>query len=260
MDNLPVPSDQLSSDKERRAREKAAQSAADKARAHKAALGRLGKYAGAVAVLGAVVVGLVWAAANGGSDYPVVSPSEITANDWKKGNPEAAVVLLEYADMQCPACAFYNNQVVARLQDEYGDRVLFVYRHFPLRTIHRNADNGARAAEAAGRQGKFWEMLNVLFANQTSWESLANPEETFLGYATSLGLDAEQFTVDYASDSVKDKVNADYKSAVAAGLTSTPSFFLNGQFIEEAGGYDGLKTHIENALAQTTQLPTENGE
>lgn len=243
---------QHSLDKDLRAEKKAAQAAADRARVRKARLGRIAKYAGMLGIFVVIMGGLFWLSQGG---ITVVPPSEITADDWKKGNPEASVVLMEYSDPQCPACAYYNNNVLNQIMSEYGDRMTFVYRHFPLRSIHPNADEGAWAAEAAGKQGKFFEMVNVLFANQTSWESLGNPLETFTGYAQNLGLNTEQFVTDYKSGDVRDAVNADYKSAIAAGLSSTPSFFVNGQYLQNVNGYEGLKNALEAALAQEQQAP-----
>lgn len=248
---------QSSSEKDLRAEKKAAQAAADRAQARKAKLARVMKYVGMFGIFAAIVGGLIWLSQSGA---PITPPSEITADDWKKGNPEASVVLLEYSDLQCPACAYYNNSVMNQLMSEYGDRVLFVYRHFPLRTIHPNADEGAWAAEAAGKQGKFFEMVNVLFANQQAWQGLSNPYDTFEGYAKSLSLDIAQFATDYNANDARDSVNGDYKSAIAAGLSSTPSFFINGQYIQDAGGYDGLKAVIEAALAANSQAPTETSD
>ncbi|MEK7508222.1 MAG: thioredoxin domain-containing protein, partial [Patescibacteria group bacterium] len=91
-----------------------------------------------------------------------------TANAWMKGNPSALVTLVEYSDFQCPACGSYY-PIVKRIMAEFGDRINLTYRHFPLRRIHESADLAARASEAAGNQGKFWEMHDMLFENQARW-------------------------------------------------------------------------------------------
>lgn len=224
-------------------------------RRQKALLRRIVRYVAIVGVLVLAVSGMIALSNATKLTVPVPLATEVTANDWTKGNPEASVVIVEYSDFQCPACAAYE-PVMTQLLAEYGDRMLFVYRHFPLKTIHRNAASGAAAAEAAGIQGKFWEMHNVLFANQDSWSTLANPGSEFEKYATALGLNTEQFMTDYASKTVKDEVEADYQSGLDAGLDSTPSFFLNGSLITtNPQGYEGLATLIEGELAKTNQEP-----
>ena len=90
---------------------------------------------------------------------------EITEKDWVKGSADAPVTLVEYTDFQCPACGAYY-PLIKQLTEEFGDKVRVVIRHYPLIEIHKNALSGARAAEAAGRQGKFWEMYDILFSNQ----------------------------------------------------------------------------------------------
>lgn len=101
-------------------------------------------------------------------DGNVTIPNTITADDWVKGKKDSKVVLVEYSDFQCPACAAYF-PMVEQVMDEYKDKVAFVYRHFPLISIHPYAEPMARASEAAGKQGKFWEMYQLIFKNQTAW-------------------------------------------------------------------------------------------
>lgn len=95
-------------------------------------------------------------------------PNVVTADDWVKGKKDSQVILVEYSDFQCPACAAYF-PMIERVMDEYKDRVAFVYRHFPLTGIHPYAETMARASEAAGKQGKFWEMYQLIFKNQSVW-------------------------------------------------------------------------------------------
>ena len=183
----------------------------------------------------------------------VTSPGaafEIRSDDWVKGNPKAAVRLIEYSDFQCPACGSYY-PLVKELAEEYGDRVAFVYRHFPLATIHRNAFSAAIAAEAAGRQGDFWGMHDTLFEKQAAWGESSNPEELFAGYAADLDLDAERFRTD-SVDSSLTRVERDAMNGLA--LNSTPTFFLNGVKIANLRSLEEFKTQIEAALA-TAPLP-----
>lgn len=243
------------SEKELRDARKAQQSAADRARARKAGLKKALKYLLVAAIPVAIVVGMVIASRGSSTHAPIPLPSAITADDWTEGNPMATVTIVEYSDTQCPTCAYFNPLITRALED-YGDRIYFAYRHFPL-GIHKNSQQGARAAEAAGKQGQFFPMLNMLFAKQNEWSVLPNPQTAFVSYATSLGLNADQFTTDYNSAEVKDLVKADLTSAERAGLQGTPTFFVNGQQIDlPKGGYDGLAAIIEAALAKTQQAPT----
>lgn len=216
---------------------------------------RVWRYAGFLVLLIALVVGIAWLAAQAPASTTVALPTEVSADDWKKGNPEAEVVIVEYGDFQCPACAEIN-PVVNQVLEEYGDQVLLVFRHLPLAAIHPNAMEAAWAVEAAGQQDKFFEMANYLFAKQSEWSSLAEPKETFITYAGNIGLDVAQFTADYASDSVQTAVRADMMSAQAAGLSGTPTFFLNGkQFQQNPSSYDVWQALIEDELAASAQSP-----
>lgn len=223
-------------------------------RRRRAIMRRLSRYAIALGVIALGVLGVIALNKASQLSVPVPLATEVTADDWMKGNPEASVVIVEYSDFQCPACASYD-PLITRVMEEYGDRVLFVYRHFPLKTIHANAVASAAAAEAAGIQGKFWEMHNMLFANQESWAPLNNPSPTFAEYAATLGLNVDQFTADYTADAVRDQVEADYRSGIAANITSTPTFFLQGEKITPPGSYDGFVTLLEAELAKTNQSP-----
>ena len=146
------------------------------------------------------------------------------------GNNLSSITLTEYSDFQCPACAAWN-QVVGEIVREYGSKIKFQYRHFPL-NIHKNAISAAYAAEAAGLQDKFWLMANILFTRQSEWAEKPQPLTMYHKYAQELGLDLEQFNQDYQSQKVKTKVENDLKSAEKLNLASTPSFFINNQYLE----------------------------
>ena len=168
----------------------------------------------------------------------------INATDHTKGATESATLLIEYSDFQCPACRQYY-PVVKQLVEEKGDQFMFAYRHFPL-TQHENADEAAQAAEAAGRQGKFWEMHDLLFERQDAWVETGSPDETFLTYAEELELNKEQFEADYQAQELKDKINNDYNSGVKADVNATPTFFLNGEKIRP-GSLDEFSLLIDQA-------------
>lgn len=186
---------------------------------------------------------------NGGHNGPTVTiETQVEVGDWVLGNPEAGVVLVEYADYQCPACAGYHS-VVQDVVAEYGDRIAYVYRHYPLTQIHPYAVPAARAAEAAGLQGKFFEMSDLLYVNQGDWSNASSPEEVFTSYAVEIGLDMEQYEADVASSEVADAVTADAREAGSFGLTGTPSFILDNRRIASVpASVEGFGTLIEQRL------------
>lgn len=172
---------------------------------------------------------------------------EIKANDWAVGPTDAKVTVVEYLDFECEACgAFYP--VTTQLKEEYKDSMRFVVRYFPL-PGHKNSRTAAHAVEAAGRQGKFWEMYSILFTKQTEWseQQVANQDQ-FEKYAVEAGVNIDQWKKDVVSDEVKNRVEDSYKEAVSLKLQGTPSFFLNGKKIESPRGYDAFKKLIEDTL------------
>jgi len=192
----------------------------------------------------ASVLGISWLSkyeTNQGS-LPLID--SISIDDHTKGLANAKNVLVEYSDFQCPACKQYNT-LLKRASDEFGDKTQIVYRHFPLKSIHKNADLAARASEAASVQGKFWEMHDMLFDNQESWSTEGNPRNTFNIYAERMGIDIEQFKKDIDSNEVKDRVNKDYVSGINIGIAGTPTFFLNGKQINTPRSYDELRDILQ---------------
>lgn len=182
-----------------------------------------------------VIVGILTVVLFGGAIwYSSIASKEsnegVVVTDHIKGNPEAAVTLLEYSDFQCPACASFQ-PVVKQLIDTYGDKIRFEYKHYPL-PMHTFAQQAALAAEAAGQQGKFFEMHDKLFENQQTWAVSQTPQSFFLKYAQELGLDEEKFRAHMKSSILRDHVRSNLKEASELGLTSTPTFFLNGQKME----------------------------
>lgn len=169
-----------------------------------------------------------------------------TENEWVKGNPEARVTLVEYSDFQCPACAGFS-EYVERLSEDFSDDLKIIYRHFPLESIHDNAFAAARAAEAAGKQGMFWQMHDILFERQTDWSDEAIPGEKFAEYAVDLELDEVKFIDDFESDSAKQNVKDDLTSAQQLGLNSTPTFLLNNEVVRP-NNYDEFKELIETQI------------
>lgn len=214
---------------------------------------RISIWGGALALLVGAIFLLI---KMGGNPLPASTPgtlsSPVTESDRSAGAKDAKVALVEYADFQCPACAAYY-PILKQLKTEFGDKILVAYRYFPLYQIHKNANVSAHAAEAAGRQGKFWEMHNLLFDNQNSWAETNNAKETFIKYADSLKLNMEQFKKDIDDGEVDARVTKDYQSGTASGVNSTPTFFLNGAKIQNPKNYDEFKSTINNALGEPAQ-------
>ncbi len=138
-----------------------------------------------------------------------------------------SIEIVEFSDFQCPAC-FSVQAPLKELLTKYDGKVKFVYRHFPLTQIHKNAQISAQAAEAAGIQDKFWQMHDKLFASQTEWQGLADPKETFAKYSEDLGMDKEKFVADLDSQAVKDVVAQDALAANQNRIGGTPTFYVNG--------------------------------
>ncbi|KKQ77955.1 MAG: hypothetical protein UT00_C0003G0030 [Parcubacteria group bacterium GW2011_GWA1_38_7] len=202
--------------------------------------------------IGTVVIVLValmfWGVKGTSSTGPSFELGVVHPLDNIKGNASSTVVVMEYSDFQCPACRSYY-PIMKELMVEFGDRVTFVYRHFPLIGIHPNAEFAARAAEAAGKQGKFWEMHDLLFEKQDEWAKAPDVESKFESYATLLNISIEQFKTDWVSKEVKDFVKTQRMHAIKSGLQGTPSFFINGKQIQNPASVQAFKILINEALA-----------
>lgn len=170
----------------------------------------------------------------------------MVAEDWVKGSRDARAVLTEYSDFQCPACAFYY-PYLKKASEEFGDDLAVVYRHFPL-PMHKNAEIAAAATEAAGLQGRFWEMHDMVFDAQRVWESDKNADKIFTGYAGKLGLDTEKFEIDLKSAPVREKIRAAYRAGIQIGIDSTPSLFLNGKRVINPRSYEELHAAISQTI------------
>jgi protein-disulfide isomerase len=158
------------------------------------------------------------------------------------------VTLIEYGDFQCPACGQYF-PIVQEIKKKYGDDITFQFRHFPLVNIHPNAMAAHRAAEAAGKQGKFFEMHDALYAQQQSWTNATSPASIFESYAQQLALNMDQFKSDVASAETNAVINVDIEEAKKIGAVGTPTFVLDGKRIEETPrDVDGFSKLIDEAI------------
>lgn len=163
-------------------------------------------------------------------------------------NVSSPVVLEEYGDYQCPPCGLLYPEL-KKLEDEYGKQVQIVFHHFPLTKMHKNALVAAHAAEAARNQNKFWEMHDRLYRNQETWAQMEDPRLTFMSYARELGLNVEQFRSDMESNLVDQRISADISRGTAAGVTGTPTVFLDTRMLRyEATNPEGLRRAINLLL------------
>lgn len=181
-------------------------------------------------VIGIIIVFVGFIVFRGG-DESTTNDTATTLTNHVKGTGTSGVTFTEYGDFQCPAC-FQYYPILDTIAKEYGDRITFQFRHFPLISIHKNAFGASRAAEAAGKQDKFWEMYDLLYSNQADWEGLSNPNENFTSYAKQIGLNLEQYETDFKSSAVSGAINADMKAGTDLGVSSTPTFFINGQIVQ----------------------------
>lgn len=180
-----------------------------------------------MSALAAVIVGL------GGilllNNKPVSIPENkiSTQGSYELGPAGAKVTIVEFADFQCPACAA-SVATLHGVLNKYPDKVKLVFKHFPL-SQHRNALAAAEAAEAAGGQGKFWEMYDLLYANQGRWENSPDPRGIFISLAEILNLDKGRFAAETERRNFAQKISADQSEGVSLNVNATPTFFINGQ-------------------------------
>lgn len=176
---------------------------------------------------------------------PAPDPAGLTKPNVKVSSP---VILEEYGDYQCPPCGLLYPEL-KQVEHEYGNQVQIVFHHFPLTKMHKNALAAAHAAEAARNQNKFWEMHDRLYRNQKEWSELEDPRPTFISYARQLNLKVEQFTSDMDSNLVDQRISADVARGAAAGVTGTPTVFIDTHMLKyEATNPEGLRKGINAML------------
>ncbi|MBA2436573.1 MAG: thioredoxin domain-containing protein [Chthoniobacterales bacterium] len=192
--------------------------------------------------------------ASAASPSPGISPSAVPAeakedeNIHARGPQNAPVTMEVYGDFQCPSCAIATG-MIDELEKEYSGKLRVIFRQFPL-AMHQHAVKAAMAAEAAGLQGHFWEMHDMLYKNQPVWSKASDPSAFFGAYAESLGLDGGQFALDAKSPEVQARIISEGDAGVARGVKNTPTIFVDGVEVLNAFRREVLQQAIEGALAQ----------
>jgi protein-disulfide isomerase len=207
---------------------------------------------GGVIFLFLFLIGVYKLTNSGGSPTTYPEIGKINASDHYKWSPDKKNILVEYSDFQCPACKNFHEilktfEASGSPDFKITQKVTFVYRHFPLFQIHQNTLDAAYAAEAAGKQGKFFEMGDLLFDKQGEWSKLGNAKDYFVKLAENLKLDVEKFKADAGSNEVKQKVEVDLRSGENGGINATPTFFLNSKKLDDIRSFDEFKKLLLNA-------------
>ena len=169
-----------------------------------------------------------------------------------RGNPDAPVTLEEFGDFQCPPCGQFAG-FVEELLKEYDPRLRVVFRNLPLPN-HEHAREAALAAEAAGFQGKFWEMHDALYREQETWSKAPNVRELFESYAGTIGLDLDQFKKDMDGDKARERVDSDHALADSLGIKMTPTLFINNRPVDPKDkNPEGVRAEIKAALEEKSK-------
>lgn len=157
-------------------------------------------------------------------DTAKVSQEVLVGAAHTKGEATASVKIVEFGDFQCPSCAAAE-PILKKILSDYPSKIYFVFRNYPL-PIHNNSKTAAQAAEAASDQGKYWEMHDKIYENQTIWAESKDAQNIFEGYAKDLNLDMQKYKNDFGND--KNRIAEDYALGNKLGVDSTPTFFING--------------------------------
>lgn len=177
---------------------------------------------------------------------PIKNTNALVHSDSHIMNAHSKVTLVEFGDFQCPACGA-EYPIITQLLQTYKGKINFVFRNFPL-PQHQNAKTAAETAEAAGAQGKFFEMYDLLYTNQDKWGETNNAMDYFTQYAKALHLDMNKFTSDVKSNKYDSKIQKDVNDGYAVGVNATPTFYLNGVPIQGGLPYNDFKAKIDQAL------------
>lgn len=171
----------------------------------------------------------------------------LVAQGWSKGNPSAKTVIIEFGDFQCASCARHHDEM-DKVMQKHGNDLFFIFKEFPIESIHPNSMVAAQAAEAAGKQFKFWEMYEKIFSHQADWFYAPDPLTFFTKYAADLQLDLNRFQQDVWSGEVQEKIFRDKFEGQQAGVNQVPSFFINGQLMPLANTPEEFESKIAEAI------------
>lgn len=205
-----------------------------------------GLFIGSVVLIIILLLAYYWYAMT--TRPPTTPPGTVTVSetDHVRGAAGAKVTMVEFADFQCPACGAYAPLVEQLLKDN-PNTLQVVFKHFPLTQIHANALLASKAVESAGLQGKFWEMHDMVYAKQAEWSGLLNARDMFLTYAATLSLDQTKFAQGLDSNEIEKKVLAEYTEGVKLGVQGTPTFFINGEKIQNPSSIEAFDALIKKA-------------
>ena len=203
----------------------------------------------AVGIIIVIFVGFLMVRGNDKADAPA---SNAKASNHTRGEGASGVTLVEYGDFQCPACKTYC-PIMEEVVNKYSADITFQFRNFPLTSMHPNAFAAARAAEAAGKQDKFWDMYNKLYGGQDDWASTSSPNSVFETYAKQLKLNVETFKTDFKSTAVNDTIQADLAAGGKLDITGTPGFVLDGKLIKNPTSVEEFSKVIDEAIAKKKQ-------
>ncbi len=205
-------------------------------------------------ILAAIVVifGIIFITTNHGSSGNN-SASTTKPTQHIEGGGSSGVTLVEYGDYECPYCEEYYPIVKQVVANEFS-KITFQFRNFPLTSIHPNAFAGARAAEAAGLMGKFWQMHDALYnaSNWQQWSTASNPTPYFYQYAKTLGLNLTTFKNYFSSSKVNNLIEADMNVGNNLNIQGTPTFYLDGKQIQVAPSVSSFESLINKAIAAKT--------
>jgi protein-disulfide isomerase len=175
-------------------------------------------------------------------------PTPGTETSAAQGKTSGTITLEEFGDYQCPPCGNLH-PVLQTIKEEFGDRIKFVFHHFPLIQIHPHAYSASQAAVAAGFQGRFWEMHDLIYKNQSVWSSAADVQPIFLSYARQLGIDVSRFMNDVANPRTYAIISSDMQRGQSRGVNSTPTVFIDGREIPFKNlTLDNLRNEIKSRL------------
>lgn len=216
---------------------------------------------GILAVIVLVFVGIFIFSGTGKSNNS--SSSNTKPTEHIEGSGKTGVTLVEYGDYECPYCEGYY-PIVKQVQQEFNDQIYFQFRNFPLVSVHQNAFAGARAAEAAALQNKFWQMHDALYdsSNWQVWSTASDPTPYFNEYAQQLGFNTVQFKKDFNGSAVNNSVNADMSAGNKLNINGTPTFYLDGKQITVAPNVPAfekvIKAEIAKKAAHSATTSTSN--